>query len=133
VQIRRLTVGDDAVVTRLATRTPQTALLADERTFFLVAFEDDEPVGFLLAYELLRRHGLARQFLVYEVETAPEHRRRGVANALFDELERLARERGVGEGWLLTESDNIAANALYASRGGVATEVVEWDFRYADD
>ena len=34
---------------------------------------------------------------------------------------------------LLTDKDNVAANALYASRGGVAQEVVEWDFNYADD
>jgi ribosomal protein S18 acetylase RimI-like enzyme len=55
-----------------------------------------------------------------------------VQRALFDELERVARERGIGEGWVLTEPDNDAANALYASRGGVASEVVEWDFPYAD-
>jgi aminoglycoside 6'-N-acetyltransferase I len=131
--IRRLGPGDEDVVAKLAEKSPpRTELLADERTFFFVAFDGGEPVGHVLAYELLRRQGLAKMFLVYDVGTVESHRRRGVQRALFDELERVARERGIGEGWVLTEPDNDAANALYASRGGVASEVVEWDFPYAD-
>jgi aminoglycoside 3-N-acetyltransferase I len=130
--IRVLEPGDEDVVARLATRTPRTALLADERTIFLVAFDADEPIGFVLAYDLPRRHGLESTLLIYEVEVDELHRRLGVATRLLRELERLARDREIGEAFVLTEPDNAAANALYASLGGRRTDVVEWDFPYAD-
>lgn len=133
MEIRRLSVGDEAVVERLATREPQTALLADPGSIFLAAFDGDDPIGFLLAYEYPRRHGDPRAVLVYELETAEQHRRRGVASALFDELERLTKSRGVREAWVLTEPENVAANALYASRGGVRSEATQWDFTFAAD
>ena len=131
--IRRLAPGDEDVARALATRAPHTALLADERTFFLVAFAGDEPIGFVLAYQLLRRHGEPTSLFVYEVDVGDAHRRRGVATALLRELERLGRERGIREAFVLTEPDNEAANALYASVGGVREETVMWDFTYAAD
>src|SRR6478752_6666574 len=96
----------------------------------LGAGDEDEPVGFVLAYELHRRQGDASMLLVYEVDVDEAHRHRGVATSLLDELARIARERGIGEGFVLTEVDNDAANALYASAGGERRDVVEWDFRY---
>ena len=131
--IRRLGPGDEDVVRALAEppREPRFDLLLDERTIYLVAFHDEEPIGFVLAYELQRRHGDPSLLFVYEVDVGAPYRRRGVAAALFDELERLARERGLREGFVLTDADNDAANALYASRGGVRVETVMWDFGYA--
>jgi ribosomal protein S18 acetylase RimI-like enzyme len=128
--VRRLGPGDEDVVASLAERPPQTALLSDDSTIFLAAFEDDAPVGFVLAYELQRRHGDPSMLLVYEVDVDEAHRHRGVATSLLDELARIARERGIGEGFVLTDLDNDAANALYASAGGERRDVVEWDFRY---
>jgi ribosomal protein S18 acetylase RimI-like enzyme len=134
--IRRLGPGDDAVVARLATYpgpADRSELLADPRAFFLVAFDEDEPVGFVLAHELPRRHGDASHLFVYDLEVAETHRRRGIATALLGELAALARERGIASGFVLTEPDNDAANALYRSVGGAneGTNVV-WGFRYAD-
>jgi aminoglycoside 3-N-acetyltransferase I len=133
ISVRRLRVGDEHVVERLADRTPRTALLADDRTIFLVAFAGAEPVGFVLAYEMPRRHGGASMLIVYEVDVDEQYRRRGIASALLLELERLAKEQGIAESFVLTEPDNDAANALYASLGGVRSEVIEWDWQYEED
>jgi len=57
MEIRRLGPGDGDVVTALATREPHTALLEDERTVFVVAFEHEHPIGFAFGYVLPRRHG----------------------------------------------------------------------------
>jgi ribosomal protein S18 acetylase RimI-like enzyme len=137
VNVRRLGPGDEPVVERLATRgPPQRAeeLLADERTLFLVAFEDTEPIGFVLAYELIRRHGLRSQVLVYEVEVDERHRRGGIGTALMHELERLARARGAREGWVLTDGTNAPAMAFYEAVGGVRPhEETMWEFEYRDD
>src|SRR3954471_7084373 len=50
--MRRLGPGDEGVVARLAERPPRTALLEDDSVIFLVALEGEEPIGFVLAYEL---------------------------------------------------------------------------------
>ena len=100
----------------------------------LAAFDGERPVGFVLAYELLRRHGDRAMLFVYEVEVAESHRRRGIASALLAQLAELARERGIRTGFVLTEPDNGAANALYRSVGGATDSVtVEWTFSYKDD
>jgi hypothetical protein len=74
VEIRLLGPGDEAIVERLATREPRTALLEDPRTIFLVAFDDGAPAGFVLAYELPRRHGFNVTLMVYEVEVDESYR-----------------------------------------------------------
>jgi ribosomal protein S18 acetylase RimI-like enzyme len=130
VKIRLLGPGDEAVVERLATREPRTALLHDPRTLFLVAFDGETPAGFVLAYALPRRHGLEVTLCVYEVDVAEGYRRRGIGRRLLGELEAVARERGIEEGFVLTEAGNAAAMRLYESAGGVRSDVVEWDFDY---
>lgn len=109
------------------------ALLADPRSLLLVAFEGTRPVGFVLAHELPRRHGDRANLFVYEVDVAGSHQRRGIAAALLTRLARLARERGIRVGFVLTEPDNEPANALYRSAGGTSQVDVEWTFSYADD
>ena len=109
------------------------ALLADPRTFMLVAFDAERPVGLVLAHELPRRHGLPAKLFVYEVDVAESHRRRGIASALLARLAELARERGIPAGFVLTEPDNGPANALYRNAGGATSQVtVQWDFTYLD-
>jgi aminoglycoside 6'-N-acetyltransferase len=69
-------------------------------------------------------------YFLYDVDVVESHRRRGIAKALLARLDELARERGIGEGFVLTEPDNDAANALYRSAGATRFEVVMWDFSY---
>jgi len=122
--VRRLGPGDEAVVERLATREPRTALLSDERTVFLAAFDGDEPVGFAFGYELPRRHGRPTELFVYELGVDERYRRRGIGRRLMEEL-----LRGRAAAFVLTEPDNEAANALYASLGRpVRSEAVMWEW-----
>jgi len=119
-------------VRRLATGEPRTALLEDERCFYLAAFDADEPVGFVLAYELLRRHGDPTILFVYEVDVDEPHHRRGIGTALMEELARVAAARGIRSGFVLTNKSNAPAMAFYASLGGTrpSDDEVMWDFRY---
>jgi ribosomal protein S18 acetylase RimI-like enzyme len=133
VTVRRLGPGDEAVVRRLAEDVePQSDLLAEERTIFLVAFDGHDPIGFLLAYELSRRRGERSQLFVYEVGVGEGRRRQGVATALFRELARIARARGIRRGFVLTNEANEAAMELYRSLGGERpnTDDVLFDFEY---
>jgi ribosomal protein S18 acetylase RimI-like enzyme len=130
--LRRLGPGDDEVIRKLAEREPRTALLADDRTIFLAAFQGDEPVGFVFGYELPRRHGDPSILFVYELDVDEACRRQGIGTRLMTELARIAKSRGIGEGFVLTEPDNAPANALYESVGGAPSDAVMWDYRYAD-
>ncbi len=125
------------MVDQLATRRrPGRAreLLADDRTLLFVAFDTDEPVAFVLAYELIRRHGDDSIIFVYEVDVEEPYRGRGIATALMRELEQEARARDIREGFVLTDRDNEPAMRLYESVGGVdPTETLMWEFRYVDD
>jgi len=130
--VRRLGPGDEDVIRKLADREPQTALLADDRTIFLAAFQAGQPVGFVFGYELLRRHGDRSILFIYELDVDEACRRQGIATRLMTELGRIAKSRGIGEAFVLTEPDNGPANALYGSVGGESSNVVMWDYRYAD-
>jgi ribosomal protein S18 acetylase RimI-like enzyme len=133
VIVRRLGPDDEQVVARLAEdAAPQSGLLAEERTIFLVAFDGHDPVGFLLAYELLRRRGDPSQLFVYEVGVDEGRRRRGVATALFRALANIARAQGIRHAFVLTNEGNEAAMELYQSLGGVRpnSDDVLFDFEY---
>jgi aminoglycoside 3-N-acetyltransferase I len=134
VIVRRLGPGDEAIVVQLAEKEPpRTELLQDDRVVFLVALNGDAPIGFVFGYELPRRHGFPSMFFVYELEVDAACRRQGVATRLLSELRRVCRERGIPEGFVFTEPENVAANATYASAGGKSDEsVVMWEFLYGD-
>jgi ribosomal protein S18 acetylase RimI-like enzyme len=135
MEIRRLGPGDEDVVVRLAEdEEPQTALLHDKNTVFLVAFDHGgEPMGFVFGYELPRRRGDASILFVYEVDVYAAHRRQGVASGLLRELARIARARGIPTGFVLTSGANAAAMRLYESVGGTrpADDDVMWDFEWS--
>jgi ribosomal protein S18 acetylase RimI-like enzyme len=152
--IRRLERGDEAMLTTLAndgTRYAEdgedesesplppddaSAFLADDHTHLLIAFDEDAsdapPLGFVVANELCHRHSFARMLIVYEIGVDREHRRRGVGRALLDAVAEIARDRGIPEGFVLTNESNRPAMALYAAAGGTrpSLDVVEWDFDY---
>ena len=132
MRIRRLGPGDEDVVRRLARREPQTALLEDDRCFYLAAFDGDDPVGFVLAYELLRRHGDPSVLFVYEIDVAEAHQRRGIGTALMEQVARAAAQRGIRSGFVLTNQSNGPAMAFYASLGGTrpSDDDVLWEFEY---
>jgi len=129
--IRRLQAGDEEVIRRLADGEPQTALLAHPSTIFLVAFDGGEPAGFVLGYELDRRQGDARMLFVYELEVGEPYRRRGIATHLMRELLRCAEADGITDAFVLTEPVNKAANALYASLGGLRSSTVMYEWSRA--
>jgi ribosomal protein S18 acetylase RimI-like enzyme len=136
IAIRLLRPGDEGVVRELAEYEgpgDPEGLLADPRTLMLVAFDGAQPVGFVLGYELARRHGDRSMLFIYEVDIAESHQRRGIASALLALLAELARERGIGVGFVLTEEDNMPANALYRSAGGTSSRAAMWEFGYAAD
>ena len=135
-KVRLLQPGDEHIVRALRTYDGDgdpEGLLADPRTLMLVAFDGEQRVGFVLAHELPRRHGDRSKLFVYEVDVTESHQGRGIGKALLGRLAELARERGIRAGFVLTDEDNVPANALYRSAGGTSQEDVMWTFSYMGD
>jgi ribosomal protein S18 acetylase RimI-like enzyme len=82
----------------------------------LVALDGHEPVGFVSGVETIHPDKGTEMF-VYELGTHEDHRRRGVATALLDELRRIAADRGCNGLWVATEPDNAPAIATYLRAG----------------
>ncbi len=104
--------------------------LRDPRTLLLVAEDADGVVGWLYAYELVRPDG-HRAMLLYEIDVAVEARGRGHGRALVEALLARARARDHFEVWVLTDSDNDAAAALYKAAGAKSSKQImyTWDLR----
>lgn len=136
VVVRRLRPGDEDVVAHLADRNDHfgtyeerdplprlddadaRAFLRDDRTATFVAFAGDEPVGFVYACELYRRHTVLRHLCIYEIGVSDRHRGQGVGQALLDAVADHARAEGIDRGFVITTTSNTAAMALYEAAGG---------------
>ena len=92
--------------------------LANPDCLFLLAEAGDLPIGFLTAYRLQRFDRHRAEVQLYEIGVDDAWQRHGVARALIAELGRWCRAVGATEYWVITEADNIPANALYAATGG---------------
>ena len=96
--------------------------LSQDYQHLIVATVDEEPVGYLLAYELPRVDRDGKMMLFYEIEVAEAHRRQGVGSALVNDLKLLCAERAVVKMWVETNELNEPAMQLYSSTGGVRVQ-----------
>ena len=78
---------------------------------FLLAENDGEVVGSVLGgYD-------GRRGMMYHLAVEDQHRQRGIASALVDELERRLRSKGCIRYYLLVTTDNASAIRFYERRG----------------
>lgn len=92
--------------------------LENPDALLLVARWGGDAAGFTTPYRLPRVDRPRAEVQLYEIGVDDRFRRRGVATALIGEVHRWAAEVGADEVWVLTETENAAARALYAATGG---------------
>jgi GNAT superfamily N-acetyltransferase len=137
MDIRALGPGDDALVyeaeplfDRPAQAGATRRFLAEPGHHLLVAYEDDDPVGFVSGVETTHPDKGTELFL-YELAVAEPYRGRGIGRALVTALAELARERGCYGMWVAADDGNAAALRTYAAAAGRPTKpgtvVVQWD------
>jgi len=97
------------------TRHQIAYLLTDYNSIGLVAKVNDKIVGFIIGRIYVERKLVVGHILTIDV--APKHRRKGVAQGLLQEIERIFREKGVEVCYLEAREDNIAALKLYQKSG----------------
>ena len=126
IDVRLLGPEDITVLDRVAPEVFDNAIdaslarefLADPRHHIAVAVADGVVVGFASGVHYVHPDKPAQLF-VNEVGVAPAYRRRGIARRVLSLLLARGEELGCTEAWVGTETDNVAARALYARSGGI--------------
>ena len=119
-----------AIHGRSASRTRISEFLADPSRHLYVATAARTPVALAYGYELPRVKSDGVGFVLYEIDTLPEFRRRGAARALLAAMESACRARGVDTVWLVTNVSNVAAMELYRAAGAVRPHGDDAMFRW---
>jgi len=97
----------------------------------LAAFEGPRLVGGLAGYVLPNFEQERSEFYIYDLAVDAAHRRGGAATALIQELQRLARRRGIGCIFVQADRGDDPAIALY-SRLGRREGVLHFDIAPTD-
>ena len=147
--VKRMSVGDEAIaklaIQKLKNEAPMhlrvrldteylREFLSCERNYFLVTLIGEQPVGFILAYRLMRVDRDQDMMLFYEIVVDVKNRNHGVGKLLIKELKNICREEKIMKMWVLTNRSNLAAVGLYKETGGIEDESGdEVSFTYLPD
>jgi aminoglycoside 3-N-acetyltransferase I len=101
-------------------------LLREEHVAALAALAGDEVVGGLVAYELDKFERVRREFYIYDLAVAEEHRRQGIATALIGRLREIAAQRGAWVIYVQADYGDDPAIALY-EKLGAREDVMHFD------
>lgn len=104
------------------------SLLAGDSFIALVASSDGHVVGGIAAYELRKFEQERSEIYIYDLAVAADHRRKGIATALIQELKVIARERGAYVIYVQadTGTEDGPAIGLY-TKLGVREDVLHFD------
>lgn len=92
-----------------------------------VALEGDAIVGMASGFTYFHPDK-DLEFYINECGTHDDYLRRGIASKLMNMLFDWARGEGCTYAWLGTETDNVAANALYRSLDGRGSKINFFEF-----
>ena len=108
--------GGQGLAEGVKARLP-TALAERPGTVVLLAWEDGEPLGLLIAFEGFSTFACRPLFNIHDLFVSPHHRGRGVARRLFARLEELATVLGCCKLTLEVLDENRGAQATYRRLG----------------
>ena len=101
-------------------------LLGNEYVIALVALEDDQVVGALVAYELPKFEQARSEIYLYDLAVDQEHRRQGIATGLIRELQQIAAARRAWVVFVQADYGDDPAVALY-TKLGIREDVMHFD------
>src|SRR5665213_3447735 len=94
----------------------------------IIAVCEQQVIGQIAAY--VHSHpDQAPDVYIDNLGVAPPFRRRGVARRLVDEVFAWGKAMGCHQAWIVTDTDNSAARALYEARGASAEPIVMFSYQ----
>lgn len=105
------------------------AFLQEPLHEIILAFDGESAIG-MATGQILLHPDKPPAFFVAEVGVRESYQRRGIAKRMCEALITVARDRGCEGIWLATETDNVAARALYRALDARETDgivVYDWD------
>ncbi|MBL0937765.1 MAG: AAC(3)-I family aminoglycoside N-acetyltransferase [Gemmatimonadaceae bacterium] len=94
-----------------------TNLLVSDTFLAVAAMDGDQVIGGLAAYILPKFEQARRECYIYDLAVDEAYRRRGIATALINTLQRVASERGIYVIFVQADYGDDPAVALYTSLG----------------
>jgi ribosomal protein S18 acetylase RimI-like enzyme len=91
--------------------------LTNNECVVFIAFEGEEALGFTMLYHHWTTVALGHVWLLNDLFTKSEARRKGVGEALLNHAADFAKADGAKRIWLRTAVDNFTAQALYEKVG----------------
>ena len=92
-------------------------LLTKPHFIALAAVTGDQVVGGLAAYVLEKFEQERQEIYIYDLAVQEQHRRKGIATKLINEIRKIARERGAYVIYVQADKVDDAAIKLYESVG----------------
>jgi aminoglycoside 3-N-acetyltransferase I len=108
-------------------------LLGNSQFIALAALKDEQLVGGLAAYELMKFEQERSEIYIYDLAVSTDHRRRGIAAALVRELKLIAAQRGAHVIFVQADTgrEDEAAIAFYSGIG-IREDVLHFDIPVDD-
>jgi len=127
--IKRLTTSDLSMIEKLleeenrATLNPENirSFLSDTSNYFLAFIDNEQILGYALAYTLARYDGRESMMYLHEIEVKESARRKGIGKKLLNEMNNICEQKGFMKLFLITNKSNKPAVALYESLSGEAS------------
>jgi aminoglycoside 3-N-acetyltransferase I len=101
-------------------------LLGSKTVVVLVALQDAEVIGGLVAYELEKLEQRRSEIYIYDLAVAEQHRRRGVATGLIGQVRSIASQRGAHVVYVQADLEDEPAIQLY-TKLGTREDVLHFD------
>ena len=103
-------------------------LLASPAFIAIAAHDETEVVGGLAAYVLPKFEQVRSEIYIYDLAVAETHRRRGIATAMIERLQEIARDLGAWVIFVQADYGDDPAIQLY-SKLGIREEVLHFDIK----
>ena len=137
IEVRLLQSGDRAVLDRVAPGVFDGPIVPgwrdeffdDARHHLVVALDGGVVVGFVSAVHYVHPDK-PPELWIDEVGVAPSHHQRGIGRRLLDRMLEHGADLGCVQAWVLTGTDNTAAQRLYTASGGRAAAELSVMFEF---
>jgi ribosomal protein S18 acetylase RimI-like enzyme len=97
-------------------------LLHNPSNVFIAALDENQPIGYLLAYLLDRFDHEQQMLCVYEIEVVEHRRGNGIGRSMIEALQEFCQEADLHKAWTITDQSNTAAIRLFQSSGARAEQ-----------